>query len=330
MAEDHAPRQLGYTTPLANSSINQDVREAIAQDPPSGDEWSTINEKIDNLVRKARSIEWYGWRPSPPDHRDHRFVAGRSTIASLPARTENYLGHKKIPIYNQLNLGSCTANGVLRAWRIVLLRTIGGLHYFDPSRLAHYYWTRALDGSQAFDAGAYIRDAMKILGTVGVAPEALWPYIVDRFAIAPPAAVVAKAAQRLKVEYLAVEQTANQIKGAIAQRRPVVFGMTVYESTDRALEHNGVVPVPGAGEAELGGHCLVIEDYDDVNFAEPVYLGPNSWGDDVGLGAYPETLPETVQRVYDLDALRGYVAIPQRVLHNPMIADDFWTIKSAA
>jgi len=37
-----------------------------------------------------------------------------------------------------------------------------------------------------------------------------------------------------------------------------------------------------------------------------------------------------VAKVYDVDLLRGYVVFPQRMLHNPEIADDFWTIKAAA
>lgn len=283
------------------------------------------------LVPSARDVRYYGWKPDLPDPRDRK-LAAPATTAALPSLTMNWQGHTAIPIYDQGPLGSCTANATLRAYRIAIRRTVGGLHDFDGSRLAHYYWTRAIDGSEGYDAGAYIRDAFKVLGKVGVAPERAWPYQIGRFRDAPPLDVVQLAAKRLRLEYLSVPQTEAGIKSCLVARRPVVFGMAVFPSTEQALDSDGLIPRPSAGEPVLGGHAMAIEDFDDINWDVPVYLTANSWGLDVGLGAGFSRWPESARKVYagSVAALRGYVAIPQAMLHDPEIADDFWTVRLAA
>jgi C1A family cysteine protease len=282
------------------------------------------------ITTSQRTTRRLGWRPDLPDHRD-RWLLAAALPAKLPTHTENYLGHRAIPIYDQGNLGSCTANAVLRAYRIAIRRTVGGLHDFDGSRLAHYFWTRVIDGSEDYDAGAYIRDAMKVLTKVGVAPEKLWPYLIARFAEAPPPPVIEAAARRLRVEYLRVDQTATGIKQALAARHPVVFGTSVFASMVDAMENTGMVPVPGPNESVLGGHAMEIEDYDDVGFSEPMYLAAGSWGPHTGLGGPgARAILDQMRSRYDVTLLGGYVLFPQRVLHDWDIAGDFWTVTAAA
>lgn len=283
------------------------------------------------LVASKRSKRAMGWIPDLPDHRDRWVRATALAPLQLPTATANYLGHRAIGIYDQGALGSCTANAVLRGYRIAIRRTVGGLHDFDGSRLSHYYWTRALDGSEGYDAGAYIRDAMKVLTKVGVAPEALWPYFVSDFAVPPPPDVVLAAAKRLRIEYLRVDQVATVIKQTLASRRPIVFGMSVFASTLDGLESTGLVPYPTPTESVLGGHAMLIEDYDDVGFEEPMYLVANSWGTSVGIGAPgARGLRDVMRSTYDVALLNGYVLIPQRVIHDWDICADLWVVQAAA
>ena len=302
--------------------------------PMTDVEAGSIATKQSAITASKREIPWFGWKPDLPDHNDKRFavpLARSFEAAGLPQFTTNFLGHTKIPIFDQGELGSCTANAALRAWRIMLLRTVGGLHYFDPSRLAHYYWTRELGGDPVDeDTGAYIRDAMKVFSKVGVTREALWPYDVHKFDINPGAYALAKAGGRLKVTYRRVPQDANTIRAVLRHKRPIVFGMSVFASTVDALDGNGQIPAPSLGERVLGGHAMMIEDYDDVSFDEPVVIGANSWGDDVGLGSSPEQLPPHYRREDFKDLLGGYFALPMSVLVDPSIADDLWMIEAAA
>lgn len=305
-------------------------------EPDAGDlteaEVRSIAEKQTRMTDEARAIHWYGWKPDLPDPNDKRFAIAKATavdVSALPDFTSNFLGHAKIPRYNQLALGSCTANATLRAHRIVIRRTIGGLHDFDGSRLAHYYWTRQLAGDPVNeDTGAYIRDAFKVLSKIGVTPESLCPYDVDRFADNPGAVALAKAAKRLAVTYHSVPQDPDTIRKVLAHKRPIVFGMSVFPSTETALDTDGIIPTPRFGEPVIGGHALCIEDYDDASFDTERVFGANSWGDDVGLGAFADRLPAMYRE--HAEDLRGYFSLPMSVLCDPEICDDLWTIDRAA
>jgi hypothetical protein len=58
-------------------------------------------------------ISRYGWLPDLPDHRDHLYAAPVEMLAMLPARTD--LSASCPTVYDQGQLGSCTANAIAAA-----------------------------------------------------------------------------------------------------------------------------------------------------------------------------------------------------------------------
>lgn len=290
------------------------------------------------IATAKRRVQWYGWKPDLPDHNDLIFRPSLVLAAAgaLPIRTNNYLLNAlRIPRYDQDALGACTANAALRGHRIAIRRTPGGLHDFDGSRLAHYYWTRELDGSEGYDSGAYIRDAIKVLNKIGVAPEKDWPYDIHRFAVRPPPAVLEAAKRRIRIRYERVTQRDDFIKAALAERHPVEFGCSVFASGEGALERGGIVPMPGRGDPVIGGHAMLLEDYDTATLDFPFALAANSWGEDSGIGADGKYLPaiekDKLHRAgYRLELLGGYVIVPLDYLTDAEISDDFWAIMAAA
>src|SRR4051794_6098085 len=99
-------------------------------------------------------IKRYGWTPDLPDHRDQMYAAPL-VHQQLPVKVDL---RAKCPkkVYDQEQLGSCTANAIAAAIEFDLLRQ--GLHDFMPSRLFIYYNEREIEGTVAQDAGAMIRD----------------------------------------------------------------------------------------------------------------------------------------------------------------------------
>ena len=51
-----------------------------------------------------------------------------------------------------------------------------------PSRLFIYYNERVIEGTVGSDAGAQIRDGIKVVAKQGVPPETDWPYDIAKFA----------------------------------------------------------------------------------------------------------------------------------------------------
>eukprot|EP00913_Durusdinium_trenchii_P022683 g21303.t1 len=83
-------------------------------------------------------------------------------------------------IFNQGHLGSCTANALAAAYHFTLhkqnVENDAQFKDFTPSRLFIYYNERYVEGSVDKDAGAMIRDGIKVMEKMGVCPETVWKY----------------------------------------------------------------------------------------------------------------------------------------------------------
>src|SRR5438132_7094015 len=139
---------------------------------------------------RIRKIKRYGWIPDIPDQRDYLYAAPPAFLRALPPRVD--LRAKCPPVYDQGQLGSCTANA------------IGGAIEFDqmkeklpqifiPSRLFIYYNERVIEGTVNTDAGAMLRDGIKTVAKQGACPEPMLPYLIDKCKTKPAAACCAEA-----------------------------------------------------------------------------------------------------------------------------------------
>ena len=245
-----------------------------------------------------RKIQRFGWVPDLPDLRDWKFLR---PATPLPNTVD--LRPLCPPVYDQGQLGSCTANGIAFAMQFERMRL--GLPAMMPSRLFIYYNERVVEGTVASDSGAQIRDGIKVVASQGACSEAEWPYDVAQFATKPPPGDYADALSDLALRYESIDNTqVDDIRASLAAQRPVVLGFTVYESFESdAVAASGVVPMPGTDEQALGGHCVAAVGY---NHAARTFLGRNSWGNGWGMG--------------------GCFTIPYDYLSNSDLSDDFWSI----
>jgi C1A family cysteine protease len=254
-------------------------------------------------VRRPSRHGGYGWVRDLPDERDFAYAAPLLRFPKgLPPSVD--LRSECPPIYNQGQLGSCTANGIAGA--IEFDQRKQGSREFTPSRLFIYYNERVMEGTVTQDSGAQVRDGIKSVATLGAPPETDWPYDVQEFAQKPPALAYTDAKRDLVTSYARVPQVLLQMQGCLAEGYPFVFGFTVYESFEsQDVANSGIVPVPASGEKVVGGHCVVAVGYDD---SKRVFMIRNSWGTDWGM--------------------KGYCTMPYEYLLRPNLAADFWTIRS--
>lgn len=246
----------------------------------------------------------YGWKPQLPDFRDHQFKL-TSPITNLPSLVD--LRPHCPPVYDQGQLGSCTANAAAGAYEFDLLRQ--GLTDFTPSRLFIYYNERKLDGDIRQDAGSQLRTAAKTLNQTGVCDEKLWPYIEKKFKNKPTKKCFTAAVAHKTVSYQAIDNTnINLIKQCLASGSPIIFGFSVYESFEsEQVAKTGLMPMPLRSEQLLGGHACMIVGYDD---SKSYAIARNNWGADWGD--------------------KGYFYVPYQFLTNSNLASDFWQITSVS
>ena len=245
----------------------------------------------------------YGWTRDLPDARDLIYSAPLLRFPQgLPPSVD--LRSECPPIYDQGQLGSCTANAIAGA--IEFDQQKQATQEFTPSRLFIYYNERAIEGTVDQDAGAQIRDGIKSVATIGAPPEDDWPYDISEFAQQPPQKAFDDAKLDLVTTYSRVPQILAQMQGCLASGYPFVFGFTVYNSFESdTVAQTGMVPMPGSGESVLGGHAVVAVGYDDSN---RTFTVRNSWGTGWGVN--------------------GYCFMPYEYLLTQNLASDFWTIRT--
>ncbi len=250
----------------------------------------------------VRTIRRYGWLPDLPDQRDYLYAAPPRVLAKLPPKADLRPGCP--PVYDQGQLGSCTANAIGAAHQFEQIRQDAGTA-FAPSRLFIYYNERAIEHTVNTDSGAMIRDGIKSTVQQGVCPETLWPYQASAFTRRPSAPCYRVALQHQVVSYQRLIQNLDLMKGCLADGFPFVFGISVYESFETpAVARTGTVPLPKPNERVLGGHAVLAVGYDD---ARQRFIVRNSWSEKWGQ--------------------KGYCFMPYTYLTASGLASDFWTIR---
>jgi C1A family cysteine protease len=249
-----------------------------------------------------KKITRFGWVPDLPDHRDHLYAAPLRRLGPLPATVD--LRRSCPPVYDQGDLGSCTANAIGAAFEFELRRQSKAKD-FMPSRLFIYYNERAMEHSIASDSGAMIRDGIKSVTKQGVCPEKIWPYTPAKFKNKPPAAAYKEALNHQVLSYERLIPTTPQLKGCLAAGFPFVFGFSVYDAFESdVVAKSGTLDLPGPKEKSIGGHAVMAVGYND---AKQRFIVRNSWGPAWGL--------------------KGYFTMPYGYLTDNMLSDDFWTIR---
>lgn len=243
----------------------------------------------------------FGWRPSLPDFRDGDY-AFRKVVLKLAERPPvKYLICS--PVVDQEDLGSCvffalTAHMVATAVEV-------DAEPQNLSQLWAYYHYRKTYGQVEYDNGAYIRDAIKLVGIDGIPLENCWPYVIQNFAKVPPDECLAKAAVNRIQSYHALDNLEDMLD-CIASGFGFICGITCYSSIDSDYTtRTGIVTLPERGEKVLGGHAIYVGGGYDMH--KRMFKFQNSWGKEWGDD--------------------GFGWIPFEYLENKNLAGDFFTVR---
>ena len=276
---------------------------AIPQHPRSGRRFGHIKDRPDPRDRTMRLRE-----PSAI------LADGRRLPVLLHqgrATTVIDLRHGCPPVYDQKSLGSCTAHALAFLYAYDEIRQkVAKNDRIAPSRLGIYYYERLAEGTVSTDSGAQIRDGIKVMNSVGVFSEKLWPYDVTKFRDAPPAKAVEQGKTHKTILYERVPQLAGQLKACLSSGLPFAFGFTAHESLmSDAVMKTGILPMPGpeSEDPTIGGHAVACVGYDS---ATDHFLIRNSWGPHWALG--------------------GYFWFPSAYMLNPDLVSDIWTVRTIA
>lgn len=210
-------------------------------------------------------------------------------------------------VYNQLQLGSCTANAVAAA--IDADRIVNGENPLYPSRLWIYALERLFEGADLReDTGAYGRDGFRAARRLGVVPEHLWPYSdkIDFWSKDPKKSNQWDYRHKIERPYKAVPRNLLSMKRVLSNKQTIALGFSVFESFEtEEVARTGLMPHPDpTHDRLLGGHEVLLVGYLKD---EPQYgLCRNSWDTTWGID--------------------GYFLMPWTVVLDPHLSGDFRTI----
>ena len=230
-----------------------------------------------------RKVAGYGWLPQLPDIRDARLAL--PAVTSLPSSVDLSSKPDMPPVYDQGQLGSCTANAIAAAVDFQNHRQ--DQKWLTPSRLWIYYQERVMEGTVSQDSGAQIRDGMKAVAKLGVCPETDWPYDIATFAAEAAEEglhgraegqgphVRVRAAGPLRAQERARQRPSGRLR---------LHRLRVVRGRPRS-------PRPAScrcrrrAKSIVGGHAVLMVGYDD---AHDRFRVRNSWGTSWGQDGYFE------------------------------------------
>lgn len=246
-------------------------------------------------------IKGLGWRPDIADIRDFTFSIEGPEKVRYPVPDITDLRMFCLPVRDQGNLGSCTAQSVGGLCEHLLH---GKQIDYPTAPLFLYYCTRSLEHTIESDSGATLRTTMKAVRSFGISSEGEWPYVIEKFRDKPKTKAYEEAKRHQSIYYQRVNQTIFDMQYLLAQGYPFVFGFSVYESFADIEDHKNIAQLPKNSETLLGGHAVMAVGY---NVPKRLFIIRNSWGKDWGD--------------------EGYFYMPYSYIQDKSLSSDFWTIQ---
>ncbi len=195
-----------------------------------------------------------------------------------------------VPIFNQLQLGSCVLQSSTRAMMVALWNEQQKI--VNLSRLFAYWLVSKQAGTVGQDTGTNVFAAVERYASIGVCDESIWPYTdnLSTFFVPPPGAIEAvlegsdnRPTAWVKIDESDPQAKLSQLETAILANHTVCFG-TPVSAAIQSYQAGQILTLPYPN-AIIGGHSMQVTGRHFVN-GQRVWRLANSWGSSYGDGGY--------------------------------------------
>ena len=186
-------------------------------------------------------------------------------------------------VRNQVNLRSCSGEAVVGAYEILLKKQYPE-KYTNLSPLFVYHNAKIYEGRRPiFDAGVYIKDAIRSVKHFGVCAEDIWPYAQQNFTFNPTEESYTDAKKRKIKSYYKLKDFSD-ILDALNNDIPVITSIKTYSNfTKLGWDGSSYLNVPDSRDFLIGGHAVVLVGY---NTNKEHLIAKNSFGPAWGDNGY--------------------------------------------
>ena len=141
------------------------------------------------------------------------------------------------PPENQFDVNCCVFKAIthIMEWAQTLGAGDNATPYYLSALYAYYQYRRKY-GKVSVDDGAYIRQAIDLTAKLGTCNEGMWPFKEGQtWAKQPPILTVEDPRVHQISDYWTLagegkQQTMDNILACLAERRPCMFGVVLYDS----------------------------------------------------------------------------------------------------
>ena len=208
-----------------------------------------------------------GIHKDPPDPRDWIYSKLKAPVPLPPSFCWELTPQ---PPRNQGDWGTCGGHAAAQAKEIYTFHNRNKKVMRYSPRFV-YTMAKKIDGTAG--DGVSMRAVIKALCDYGICEERLMPYNIANKDLYPPPPEAIKQAELFRIAGYARCQTPEEIKQAVMQQGPVIFGLLITDTFINEAK-NGIIPERYSGFL-LGGHAMVIIGWDDI---KKWYIVLGSWG----------------------------------------------------
>lgn len=244
------------------------------------------------------------WKKDCEDKRDYVYVP-KFNHSKLPWKVDFRKSYDIIDVDEQDDIKLSVIYSVCFCYYIDQLTN--KKNEFVPSKLFLYYNLSNNDKNKK-QKNYSIREVLKNINNFGVCKEKTWMSNIKP-TLKPVRSAYSEANKYKNIIYNHVNHSLKDIKTALANNFPVIFGMNIYSSfMSESLSKTGNMFTPNNSEKKQGSQIMVLVGYDEYRRAPDGSLGAfivrNSWGKKWGEN--------------------GYFYAPYSVIKDQDICSDFW------
>lgn len=196
----------------------------------------------------------------------------------------------KIDVYNQLSSNSCSANAIAQQIKILNQKMLK--KEIEPSRRFIYFNSRLIDrereGSkrEIQDEGATLASAFESLNIYRFCSDNRCSFEIEKINSFPPSDAYLSAFENNDniTSYKRIVPSLYNFKYIISVlKKPIVFGISIYESFEKLTKDDDILDVPSETEDYYGLHAIIAVGYSDI---DNTFTICNSHGVDFGNNGY--------------------------------------------